>query len=142
MFGSASRASQAYRTLAVESAALGGDQHQLVALMYSTVLSSIASARYALAQRDIAAKTEACSRAIRIVEEGLKAVVDRSAGELARNLYELYDYCVRRLLLGHAKNDDRILAEVAELLTQVSQAWATIGDKGPVPAAANRQATR
>ncbi|HVL59750.1 MAG TPA: flagellar export chaperone FliS [Burkholderiaceae bacterium] len=125
----AARASQSYRHLAVESAALGGDQHQLVALMYSAALASIAKARHALAACDIQRKTEECHRAIRIVDEGLKAVVDRNAGELARNLYELYDYCVRRLLLAHAHNDDRMLAEVSHLLGEVSQAWSAIGAK-------------
>ena len=141
MFTAASRASQAYRKTAVESAALGGDQHQLVALMYSSALAAIAKARYALAQRDLEAKIESTSRAIRIVDEGLKAVVDRNAGELARNLYELYDYCVRRLLLAHAKNDDAILAEVAALLTEVAQGWSAIGgQQAAAPAAKPRVA--
>jgi flagellar protein FliS len=126
MFGHAAQASQAYRRLAVESAALGADRHQLISLLFAASLAAIAQARGALARSDTPAKIEASTRALRLVDEGLKVAVDRSVGELGESLYQLYDYCARRLLSAHLKHDDAAYAEVAALIGQVASAWAAI----------------
>jgi len=136
MFGSALHASAAYRRLAIESAALGADRHQLIGLLFAGVLSSIGQARQALAQGDMLAKAEASSRASRLVSEGLLAAVDRSSGALGEQLYQLWDYCGRRLLVAHLKKDDRIYEEVAQLVGRVSEAWAQIAPQGAPAASA------
>lgn len=126
MFGRAAQATQAYRRLAVESAALGADRHQLIALLLGGALTAIDETRAALARGDIGAKALASSRAIRLVDEGLKAAVDRSAGALGEQLFQLYDYSTRRLLHAHLKHDDGAYAEVARLIGQIESAWSSI----------------
>ena len=123
MFGTAAHASNAYRRLAIESATLGADRHQLIALLFSTSLATIGQARAALARGDIGAKAQASSKALRLVDEGLKAAVDRSVGELGEQLYQLYEYCSRRLLQGHLRHEDGAYAEVASLLGEIDGAW-------------------
>jgi flagellar protein FliS len=132
MFGPAAQASNAYCRVAAESAALGADRHQLIALLFSASLAAIGQARAALARRDIGAKALASSRAIRLVDEGLKVAVDRSAGTIGEPLYQLYDYCARRLLQAHLRHDDAAYAEVANLIGQIDDAWRAISpDRGP-----------
>ena len=126
MFGHAAHASNAYRRLAVESAALGADRHQLIALLFGSTLTAISQARAALARGDIGAKALASSRAIRLVDEGLKVAVDRSVGELGESLFQLYDYCARRLLHAHLKHDDAAYGEVLSLIAQLESAWSAI----------------
>jgi flagellar protein FliS len=137
MFGHAAQATQAYRRLALESAALGADRHQLIALLFAASLAAIAQARGALSRADTAAKVEASTRALRLVDEGLKFAVDRSVGELGESLYQLYDYCSRRLLVAHLKHDDAAYAEVAALIGQIESAWAGIA---PIPGPSLRSA--
>lgn len=126
MYGLAAKASNAYRTLATESSALGADRHQLICLLLSGTLSAIGQARAALAKGDIGMKAQASSKAIRLVDEGLKVAVNRSVGEMGESLYQLYDYCARRLLQGHLKHDDAAYAEVARLLHEIDTGWRTI----------------
>jgi len=130
MFGTAARASSAYRRLAVESAALGADRHQLIGLLFTSTLAAIAQARSALARRDMPAKADASSKAIRLVSEGLMMAVDRSVGDLGEQLYQLWDYCSRRLLIAHLRQDDAVYAEVAALVGSISEAWAAIPPQG------------
>jgi flagellar protein FliS len=130
MFGNAAHASNAYRRLAAESAALGADAHQLIGLLFSASLAAISQARGALARKDIGAKALASSKAIRLVDEGLKIAVDRSQGAIGESLYQIYDYCARRLLHAHLKHDDAAYAEVASLLGQIDEAWRAIGPGG------------
>lgn len=134
MFGQTASAINAYRRVAVESAALGADTHQLISLLFSSARAAIEQTRAALARGDVGAKASASSKAIRLVEEGLKAAVDRSVGELGESLFQLYDYCTRRLLHAHLKHDDAAYAEVSGLIGQIESAWNEIGP-GRAPAA-------
>jgi flagellar protein FliS len=122
-------ASNAYRRLAVESSALGADRYQLITLLFANALRSIDQARAALARRDISGKAQASQRAISLIDEGLKGAVNREAGPLGESLFQLYDYCGRRLLHAHLKHDDAAYAEVAGLIRSVSEAWGEIGPK-------------
>jgi flagellar protein FliS len=134
MFGRAALATHAYRRVAVESAALGADKHQLIGLLLDGARTAITQARAALARGDVGAKADASTRAIRLVDEGLKVAVDRSAGEVGESLYQLYDYCTRRLLQAHLKNDDAAYAEVSGLIGQIESAWAGIAPgRSPTP---------
>lgn len=126
MFGQTARASSAYGRIAVESAAMGASQHQLVGMLFAGVNTYIVQARAALARGDMSSKIEASSRAIRLIDEGLKVAVDRKAGPIGESLFQLYEYCARRLLQGHLKHEDAAYAEVAGLIAQIADAWRTI----------------
>ncbi len=121
------RAASAYQRINVETSMHTIDQHQLVSLLYEGVLTSIATARGALARGDVPAKCNSISKAARILEEGLMTALDRSAGgTLAQNLGALYDYCLRRLILANARNDDAMLQEVARLIEPIAQGWSAM----------------
>ena len=126
------RAANAYQRINVETSMHTIDQHQLVALLYEGVLSSIATARGALARGDVLGKVNAISKALRILEEGLITALDRvDGGELARNLGDLYEYCMRRLILANARNDDAMMQEVMRLIEPVALGWNEIKKTGP-----------
>ena len=74
-------------------------------------------------------KCESTTRAIRIVDEGLKAALDKRAGEVAENLDALYDYVSRILVRANLKNDDALYAEAEKLLGELRTAWREIGPK-------------
>ncbi|MFZ3124529.1 MAG: flagellar export chaperone FliS [Acidovorax sp.] len=126
------RAANAYQRINVETSMHTIDQHQLVALLYEGVLSSIAAARGALARGDVLGKVNAISKALRIIEEGLITALDRvDGGELAQNLGDLYDYCLHRLIRANARNDDAMMLEVMRLIEPVAQGWNEIRKTGP-----------
>ena len=80
-------------------------------------------------RNDPAAKGAAIGQALRIIGEGLVASLDEEAGgPLARQLHDLYDYIERRIVLASLRNDERILDEVAALLTELRGAWQTLAD--------------
>jgi flagellar protein FliS len=83
----------------------------------------------------IADKAAAVSKVTRIIDEGLKLSLDRTAGgELSTRLADLYDYMIMRLLQANLRNDGSALAEVIKLLDDLRSAWAAI--KGSVSSAA------
>ena len=129
------RAANAYQRINVETSMHTIDQHQLVSLLYEGVLNSIATARGALARGDVLGKVNAISKAVRILEEGLSTSLDKvDGGELAQNLGALYDYCIHRLILANARNDDALLGQVARLFEPIAQSWNEIKNH-PAPVA-------
>jgi len=117
----------AYAQVGVETAVPEADPHQLILLLFEGAKSAIVQARANLDSGHIAAKGEAVSKAIDIIDNGLKASLNTDAGgELVANLAALYDYMVRRLLWANLKNDRAALDEVATLLGEIHSAWAEI----------------
>jgi flagellar protein FliS len=133
MFTSAShRAASAYKRVAVETSVQGAAPHTLVGLLFDALLQSIAEARGAMVRGDTAAKGAALGKAVRILEEGLKAGLNlRDGGELAANLRDLYSYSTMRLTQANLRNDPRALEEVSQLIEPVAQSWKVIGGPGP-----------
>lgn len=128
-----SRAASAYKRVAAETSVQGADPHTLVGLLYDALLQSIAQARGAMARGDIVAKGAALGKAVRIIEEGLKAGLNlQQGGEIAANLRQLYSYSVLRLTKANLRNDPKALEEVTQLIEPLAQSWQQI--KGPVPA--------
>lgn len=120
-----------YARLGMETAASSASPHQLIAMLFDAAASSIAMARFHMGEKRIRAKGEATSRAINIIENGLKASLDPEAGggagkRLAGDLAELYDYLVRKLMYANLHNDVAALDEAARLLESVASAWREI----------------
>ena len=123
----------AYHRIGIETDVGGASPHQLVSLLFDGCIDAIVQARGALQQGDPKAKGQAIGRAVRIVEEGLKAGLDLEAGgALAADLRALYGYIVLRLTRANLHNDDAALAECQRLIEPVREAWSRIaGDATP-----------
>jgi len=127
-----SRAAAAYRRISAETSVQGADPHQLVSLLFEALLRHLKTAQGALDRNDVAAKGETLGKALRIIEEGLKAGLNvREGGEIAANLYQLYSYAVVRLTHANLRNDRVALQEVIDLLEPVAQSWQQIKGTGP-----------
>lgn len=50
-------------------------------------------------------------------------------GEIAENLYRLYEYCRQQLLKAFSRRTDHNLATCVVLLDEIIQAWEGIGNK-------------
>ena len=118
----------AYHTVGVETGVDGASPHRLVAMLFEGFGDALAKARTAMSRREIEAKGKAISRAVRIVDEGLRANLDIAAGgKLAQDLADLYGYVVIRLTQANLHNDPAALDECASLMEPVRSAWAAIG---------------
>jgi flagellar protein FliS len=130
--------SSVYRQIDIETGVSGASSHQLITLLFNGALDSIAQGKGALINQQIEAKCAAISKAVRIVDEGLKAGLDiRAGGELAMHLSNLYIYITMRLTQANLRNDIKALDECASLLSPVRDAWVAIA---PADAAVVRAA--
>ncbi|RFC39313.1 MAG: flagellar protein FliS [Candidatus Nitrotoga sp. LAW] len=128
----------AYNKVDIESGVNAANPHKLILMLYQGALLAIISAKNQILREETAAKGTSISKAITIIDEGLKACLDKNAGgELAQNLSSLYDYMNQRLLIANLKNDTDILDEVSQLLSELKGAWESIrsGIPSALPAA-------
>jgi len=120
-------AANAYANVGVQTGAMSASPHRLIVMLFDGARASIARARFHMEAGKVADKGMAISKAIEIIESGLRASLDHTAGEeLAANLDSLYEYMARQLMLANLHNDDARLREVDKLLADISAAWGQI----------------
>ena len=128
MFATLNSPAAAYRQAGVETKTDTASPHELVIMLFDGAIVSIATAMYQMANGNISAKGEGISKAIEIIDNGLRASLDhRNGGELAERLSALYEYMCSRLLHGNLRNDKAALEEVSALLRDLKGAWQEIG---------------
>jgi flagellar secretion chaperone FliS len=116
-----------YSNVGVETSVVDASPHKLVALLFDGFFESVGQARMAIDARQTEVKGRAIGRAVRIVDEGLKASLDLQAGgALAADLAELYAYVARRLTQANLNNDIGALDECRTLMQPLREAWASI----------------
>ena len=121
-----------YKNVDIESGVASADPHKLILMLYQGALLAISSAKNQMQLKQVAAKGASITKAIKIIDEGLKACLDVEAGgEIGKNLYDLYDYMNQRLLIANLKNDTSILDEVSALLKELKGAWESIKPAPP-----------
>lgn len=121
----------AYARVGVETLAMSASPHQLIAMLFDGAKTAIGMARHHMATGETVAKGNAITKAMNIVENGLKASLDAKAAgtegtSLVSNLSALYDYVVRRLMYANLHNDAAVLDEVDALLDSLASAWREI----------------
>lgn len=127
MFGTYKRSIGAYQDVGTSSAVEGADPHQLITLLFEGAQAAISLAKGAMEQQRIADKGKAISKAIDIIENGLRASLNlQEGGELAARLDALYEYMGERLLYANLKNNREALDEVSSLLGEIQGAWSQI----------------
>lgn len=134
MFGSNRMGASAYANVGMETGVAAASPHKLVIMLFEGAMVSIASAIQHMQAKNIPAKGQAISKAITIIDSGLRASLDKKVGgEIALNLDALYEYMCDRLIVANLKNQPEVLEEVHQLLKGLKEAWETIN---PAPAAA------
>lgn len=130
MFGAKSNPVHAYKNVGLETSVQSASPHQLILLLFEGARQAIVVARAGIDNHDIPQKGTAISKAIDIILNGLRASLSmEDGGDLAQNLYALYDYMARRLLHANMHNDKAALDEVYSLLSEIHGAWAAIGEQ-------------
>jgi flagellar protein FliS len=133
-FGPTQSSTRAYHVVGVETGVAGASAHQLVQMLFDGFADAVAQAKGALAAGDVDAKHRTITRAVRIIDEGLKASLDFEGGSgLAHDLSALYAYVTLRLTQANLRDDAAALDECLRLIQPLREAWRSIAP--PVDAA-------
>jgi flagellar protein FliS len=129
MFGSPQKGVNAYAKVGIETGVTSASPHKLIVMLFDGALVSVSSAILHMKSGNVKEKGAAISKAIMIIDSGLRAALDKKAGgEIAEGLDALYEYMGSRLLQANLKNQVELLEEVQRLLTDLRGAWNAIGN--------------
>ncbi|ALV06216.1 flagellar export chaperone FliS [Roseateles depolymerans] len=120
------RASNMYNRVGVETDVLQASPHRLVQLLLDGANDAMTQSLGAIRAGNVEAKGKALSKAVRILDEGLKAALNPSAGNLALDLRDLYAYMSMRLTYANLHSDIAAVEECQRLMQPIREAWASI----------------
>lgn len=108
-----------YREIQVATATPG----QLLLMLYDGAIRFTREAGAALTAGQIEESNRLLQRAQDVLAE-LMSTLNPDAGQIAQNLYSLYEYMQRRLIEANIKKDPQAAEEVLGLLSGLREAWA------------------
>ncbi len=95
---------------------------KLLLMLYDGALKSIQGARVGMMEKDYEKANQHLTKAQDIIFE-LMSSLDLEVGEVAQNLYLLYDYMIQQLVQSNIKKDPQILTQVESLLKDLRETW-------------------
>lgn len=127
MFGLNQRGAGGYAQVGVETGVLAASPNKLIIMLYDGAITACYSAVRHMQNNDIPNKGAMLSKAILIVESGLRLSLNKKAGgDIAESLDALYVYMSNRLAIANIRNQPEFVLEVIKLLTELKGAWETI----------------
>ena len=119
---------QTYANNFVETAVSEASPHKLIEMLYDGALKNMNLAKVFIEQKNFEKKAEYINKALSILNSLRDGVDLKKGGDVAQNLYALYDYCYKKLFEVSVKNDLTLLNEVIEHIKTVSEGWKAMPD--------------
>lgn len=112
-----------YQKEATKTSLADADPYQVIQLLMTGVMDSLALAKGAIERKDYAIKGKALAKASTIIES-LRASLDfENGGDISQNLFDLYTYMLDRLVEATTAKDTVIIEEVAKIFREIKAGW-------------------
>ncbi|HHA2290234.1 TPA: flagellar export chaperone FliS [Enterobacter ludwigii] len=117
----------AYTAVSLDSQIAGATPHQLIVLLYDGAINAMRRAEIYFQSGNIARRGEMISRAINIIDNGLRAGLDHEkGGQIAAELESLYEYISRTLLEANLNKSGENLPHLISLMMEMQETWQAI----------------
>lgn len=114
---------QQYASTAVETAVSEATPHKLIEMLYDGALKNLKLTKVFIENKDFEKKSEFSNKALSILN-ALRAGVDvEKGGDVAANLYDLYDYCYRGTFEGVTNNSIEKMDEIIGHIAGLKDSW-------------------
>jgi flagellar protein FliS len=131
MFGMKQSGINAYANVGLETGVVDASPLKLTVMLYEGAITACIHAQHAIQKGDINKKGECLTKAISIIDNGLRSSLDkRAGGQIASNLDQLYQYMTRSLMQVSLQLDQKKLNEIQQLLMELKTAWETLEKSG------------
>ena len=108
---------------AKRAAVLTADPMKLIIMMYEEAIKNLNLAKKSIESGNIEKRNEYIYKAQDFINELMNALNFEKGGEIAKNLYSLYEYFIWRLNMSIAKNDPEMVQEVIDRMNTLLDAW-------------------
>lgn len=115
-------AKQAYQNNQVNTA----PQKKLIIMLYDGAIKNLKLSKLAIEEKDIEKTNKYLIKAQDIIMELMTTLNLESGGEVAENLYQLYDYMYTKLIRANIDKDINSIIEVEKYMKELRDTWAQI----------------
>lgn len=106
------------------------DPRKLVIMCYEGAIGSLKLARESYEAGDYENKARALQKAYGIINELMMSLNLEKGGAIAANLYSLYNFMLRQLMMGDLNRDLKAFDRVIAMLEELASAWKNIPAQG------------
>lgn len=132
MFGMTKMGIQAYAAVGLETSVVDASPLKLTIMLYEGAITACIQAQQALSQQDYNKKGENLTHAISIIENGLRASLNKDqGGQIALNLDALYQYMSSSLMQANLHKDQQKIQEIQQILMELKVAWESLQKAAP-----------
>ena len=117
----------AYQSVSVHGGVASADPHAMIQMLMDAASERMTIARGCIERGELSRQAGLLHSCVMIIGELRGSLNLSEGGDLARNLSELYQYMINRLVLANAASDASGVNEVSKLLDEVRSAWIAIG---------------
>lgn len=122
-----SQGSHAYAQVDLQSKLAGATPHQLISMLFDGAHNALMRAKIYFENGNVARRGEMISKAINIIDNGLRASLDYDKGRyIAQELERQYEYMSRTLFQANLRSDLDALMHVDSLLMTLAITWKEI----------------
>jgi len=118
-----------YQNVNLESGIIAADPHTIISMLFNGIFESVSVAKGAIERKDLAVKSQQLNKAMSILRSLQDSLDSESEPEISGNFYDLYAYCIDRLVEVSVSQDSSIIDEVVSLLKPLSDAWKNISEE-------------
>ena len=122
---------KSYQMAEREAAAESGDAHMLVATLLDELLRRMNRYAESVETKSGSAKKEHFARSLTILHSLQDCLDFENGGEIAENLFRLYEYSRQQILMSLTSKDISGVRSAITYLTDISEAWKQIGKTSP-----------
>ncbi len=99
---------------------------KLVVMLYDGAIKNLKLAEVAINEKNIEKTNEYIKKAQDIIIEFMNTLNFEQGGQIANDLYKLYDYLYYRLIRANIDKDIEAVGEVRRFLEELRDAWAQL----------------
>ncbi|MDI6703534.1 MAG: flagellar export chaperone FliS [bacterium] len=107
-----------YKKAKIETASQG----KLILMLYDGAIRFLNHAKVSLEDKRYDVVNNNLIKAQEILTE-LMLSLNMSVGDIAKNLYSLYDFMYRKLIEANVKKDSGLITEIRDMLQELKGAW-------------------
>ena len=132
----------AYANSEREAAVESDNPHALIAVMYDELLRSMNSfyANLEKNSADLELRGKSMSRSLTIIHALQSSLNFEAGGEIAENLFRLYEYARKQLLASAKSEESEGIKGAIDSLAEIRDAWRMTGSQNAVQASGTPQA--
>ena len=117
-----------YQSISVESVINTANPHTIISMLFDGIFKSLSITRGAIERKDLSIKSSQLNKAISILRSLQDSLDTESQPKISEVFYDLYTYCIDRLMEVSASLNCSILDDVVDLLKPVADAWKEISE--------------